>query len=195
MKKDIRILLVVINAALFAALIALILLRQTHWQPPKPIPPALSQAYSANFLDDLTFSANVYPQITAQPLFWSSRKPPPEKKKDEVVEKLQNPFDDAKLLGTFFDKNTGGAIIRLGKTKEVIRIVRGQSYKGWKLQDLSPLSALLIDASNHQITMQLEQGKQAGSLPPEVGKSSGVSSPNGAAAFDRWVPNEPPPIK
>lgn len=189
MKKDVRILLAAINAALFAALIALVLSRQTHWQPPKPISPALSQAKSANFLDDLTFSADAYPAITAQPLFWPSRKPPPEQKKAAVVVKQPNPFEDAKLLGTFFDNNTGGVIIRLNKTKEVIRLERGHTYNGWELKDLSPMSALFTDANKHEITMQLEPEKQAGSPPP------GVKKPSGAAAYDRWVPNEPPPKK
>lgn len=195
MKKDIRILLVIINVLLFAALILLALWGRVHWQKPEPVSPVLSQQQRAVFLDQFNLKSGAYPQITARPLFWPSRKPVPEKVPEKKVVTQPNPFDGATLLGTFFDQKNGGAIIRLNKTKEVVRLERGQTYKGWKLEDVSPISALFTDGNKHQKTIQLEQQKQPNQPPPPAGKSNGTKGQGGALPYNRWVPNEPPPKK
>lgn len=196
MKKDIRIPLIGINVLLFVVLIIMLaLVGKAPWRPPQPIAPALSQAVSTDFLEKFNLQASAYPQITQHPLFWPSRKPPLEKKEKKVEAAVPDPFTDVTLLGTFFDNDTGGVIIRLNKKKEVIRLIRGQTYMGWKLDDLSPISAVFSDAAHHQKTLLIEQAKQA-DHPVSAVKPQGQPSANkGKAAFDRWVPNEPPPKK
>lgn len=193
MKKDIRVLLIAINVLLLAALILMVLFRQTFWQPPKPISPALSQKLSTAFLQKLDLSAGDYPQITQRPLFWPSRKPPPEKKVEKAPVVVAYPFENATLLGTYFDNENAGVIIRLDKDKKVIRLSRGQTYEGWKLEELSPISALFVDADHHQRTMQIEQAKQANE-PSAVAKpqnNSATESGNGKPPQLRWVPKLP----
>jgi hypothetical protein len=190
MKKDIRILLIGINALLFAVVIILVLGRQTHWQPPKPISPALSQTVSAGFLTKFDLQASAYPQITQHPLFWPSRKPPLEKKVEPVPVAAPDSLKDVTLLGTFNDNAVGGAIIRLDKKKEVIRLVVGEDFNGMKLLEVSPISALFGDAGHHQQTLTIEYAKQA-DQPRTPVKSGGANPAQGhAPVFDRWVPKQ-----
>lgn len=160
MKRDIRLLLAAINALLIAVLMILVFGRQTHWQPPKPIAPALSQATGVESMNKFDLKSGGYPQITMRPLFWPSRKPPPEKIEESAPASVADPFKEVTLLGTFLDRAASGAIIRLNKEKKVIRLAVNEIYQGWILKAVSPESALFEDKAQHQKILKIEYAKQ-----------------------------------
>jgi hypothetical protein len=195
MIRDPRFILISINGLLLLVVVFMVLHRQTHWQVPAPIPPALSQLADTDFLAVFDRSAQMFPQIIQKPLFWPSRKPAPPKSEAIAVQPLSDPLKDAQLLGTFVSGSSSGAILRVGKQKEVIRMMVGESYKGMSLSVVGSVSAEFTDAAKKTRTLMIDFAKQ-----PDTPAVATPSLPAGAqtevqqatpAVFDRWVPNQP----
>lgn len=194
MIRDPRFILLGINGVLLITVVFMVLHRQTHWQVPAPIPPALSQLADAKFLTAFDRTAQMFPLITQRPLFWPSRKPAPIKSEEPVVETMPDALMQAQLLGTFVSGSSSGAILRVGTKKEVIRMMVGDSYKGMSLTSVSPVSAEFTDAAKKKRTLTIDVAKQSNTPPPvsapPIGAQAEVQHAP-PAAFDRWVPNQP----
>lgn len=198
MIRDPRFVLISINGLLLLIVVFMVLHRQTHWQVPAPIPPALSKLADTEFLTAFDRKAQMFQQITQMPLFWPSRKPAPIKSENSVVEVLPDPLKDAQLLGTFVSGSSSGAILRVGKKKEIIRMIVGESYKGMSLTSVSPVSVEFTGAAKNKRIMTIDFAKQSNSpaapvpLIPAGAQAEVEQAP--PAVFNRWVPAQPPDV-
>lgn len=111
------------------------------WQAPAALPPELGPSSAILPQRGSTTQIN---QLTARPLFWSSRRPPPpataEAQPPQGPAKEEFP-KEVKLLGLYGSGPASGALIREGK--QIKRIPLGSaSLRGWKLIEVKDQSAL-----------------------------------------------------
>ncbi|MDD3523103.1 MAG: hypothetical protein PHQ41_00205 [Candidatus Cloacimonetes bacterium] len=175
MKLDARLIILGLNAALlvFVAL-SFIAHRQSTWQPPKAIPPALTEMPDVQILHRLDQLNQNTAYISERPLFWPSRRPLP----DKPEESSPGSLDEAKLLGTFEDGQTKGAIIRVDKKSgKVIRLLVGENYKGLVLMNVDPFAVKFADPSGKSYSLELEYAKQP-NTPASSAKRPEPKQPN-----------------
>lgn len=158
MRPDARLIILGLNAALMVLVVlSFVAHRHSNWQPPKAIPPALTQMPDDQLLKQLDQINQNTVYISARPLFWSSRRPLPDQPKEDSAGSLE----DATLLGTFADGATKGAIIRVDKkTGKVIRLLVGERYKGLVLMNVQPFSATFADSAGKSYTLKLKFAEQ-----------------------------------
>ena len=172
MKLDARHYIVIANIILLV-IIALSFLahRQGAWQAPKPLAPALILITSDQVLTQLDQLNDQTVNITEHPLFWPSRRPLPTQPQASAAS-----LDGAKLLGTFTNGTTRGAIIRLDqKQKTVLRLVVGEAYQGLVLMKVEPFSVEFSNAAGSgSYTLKLEYAKQSNSITPSTAVVKGL---------------------
>lgn len=217
MRVDARMVLLLVNLLLLAALGWMWRGAQGGWQAPKPLSPALDGVISDGqfFLFDLkNMPLN---KITEHPLFWPSRKPvPPQPKQAPPSKPKANPLKGAKLLGTFTSAAAGGAVLRVdGKKPKVLRLAVGESYQGLTLQKVTADSADFVDPKSGQsqtLTLEVAPQSQYRALPNTVrgrvlrqrqqaaiqratraaAESKALKAQSNKPARDPWVPPPKP---
>ncbi|WP_158291754.1 hypothetical protein [Lampropedia puyangensis] len=134
--------------------------------------------------------ADQYPSIVSQPLFESDRQWPKPAPKEEKAPEPQAPVKDALdgivLQGIYDQASSGMAIFSVeGKSH---RLKVGESYEGWTLNKVEPLSASFSHATHGEKSVELKRKI----IPDEAKQSSETSSRSQGSNTPKVNQNTPP---
>jgi len=173
MTLSLRTALVLLVGALGAVVAWQVVGLDTDWQPPAPVeptevrtvplPPSVAEDTRLSVLAGLG-------ALEEAPLFWPSRRPPPEKPAEPVESPpKEDPLEDVRLLGTFTASGQGGVVLSIEPPKgepRVERLTVGESLDGLVLKNVSPVAVLFEDRQGGMHTLPLEiERPQINALP------------------------------
>ncbi|MCB1907712.1 MAG: hypothetical protein KDH15_10105 [Rhodocyclaceae bacterium] len=149
-----------VDAALVAALAAMVPTVSREWRAPEPIAPD-SAAFDVPRAAEEVSNPELLQETLARPLFFASRRPPsePDSEPTPEVAAEDDPLGELQLLGLFSaGDRLGGLIVREDGASR--RIAIGDRVGGWKLETLTGLEARFSRAGE-VARLQLEHSQQA----------------------------------
>ena len=163
MTVSLRPALVLVVMALCSGLAWQVIALDTRWEAPVPVEPAavdtIPEPSSVEAEERLEVLATL-DALEEAPLFWPSRRPPPDKPAKPVESSPeQDPLKNVRLLGTFTAGGQGGVVILIEPQKgepRVERLTIGESFQGLTLQNVSPVAVLFEDRQGERRTLPLE---------------------------------------
>lgn len=175
MKLSIRSVLVVIVAVLVAVVAWQAAGLDADWQAPAVIEPAAVEtvALPSTVAEDARLGTlATLNELEAAPLFWPSRRPPPDKPEEPVESSpKENPLEGVRLLGAFTAPGRGGVVLSIESGKDQRRVERltvGESYEGLTLKNVSPVAVEFEGRDGEKYNLPLEIERiQIDSLPAD----------------------------
>lgn len=175
MSLSLRPLLLLVAVVLGVAVVGQVIRLDTGWQAPAPIEPASVEIVplpAALTDDERLGSLATLNALEEAPLFWPSRRPPPEKPAEPVESPpKEDPLEDVRLLGTFTSSGQGGVVLSIKSGKDEPRVERltvGEELDGLTLKNVSPVAVLFEDRQGGQHTLPLEiERPQINAMPAD----------------------------
>lgn len=163
MTFSLRPVLVVIVLALAAVVAWQAVNLDAHWQAPAAVEPATVETVGLppTVAEDSRLGAlATLNELEEAPLFWPSRRPPPDKPKEPVESPPEeNPLEGVRLLGAFTASGQGGVVLSIESDKGepgVERLTVGESYSGLTLTNVSPVAVEFEDRDGERYNLPLE---------------------------------------
>lgn len=136
---------------------------ETQWQAPSAIKPATVETVGLPPTvaeDSRLGTLATLNALEEAPLFWPSRRPPPDKPKEPVESPPEeNPLEGVRLLGAFTAPGQGGAVLSIESDKgepKLERLTVGESYAGLTLTNVSPVAVEFEDRDGKKRNLPLE---------------------------------------
>ncbi len=170
------IVLIVINLLIMTALSVVIWMEwkrdMERFQDVGEVPsPATAPAAPRRAAPPAIGNLAAYRAIVDRPLFSRGRKPP--KVETDTAQQAKPPAEigNIKLKGVIIGPKTRTAILSDPQRKKEIRLMQGQSYKGWKLESFVD-EGVVFSLGQRKVTMPLRTKKATGKGKPARKQSS-----------------------
>ncbi len=163
MKLSLRPALLVIVLALAAVVAWQAANLDAHWRAPAAVEPAAVKTVGLppTVAEESRLGAlATLNALEEAPLFWPSRRPPPDKPQEPVESPpKENPLEGVRLLGAFTARGQGGVVLSIESDEgapSMERVTVGESYSGLTLTNVSPVAVEFEDIDGERYNLPLE---------------------------------------